>query len=118
MRIRMREFTASFDSVIKGTNGPSSPAVFISGDLYLNLRHGLAFERPKSWYFNDVKEMGEIGAGQLLNFDTTLESFFSKDDLTPLVSISETPLHDDLPPHLLLPRVSLPGRWKRETTTL
>jgi hypothetical protein len=98
MKNRMREFMATFDSVIHGTNGSSSPAVIISGDLYLNLRLGLAFERPKSWYFNDVQEMGEIGAGQLLNGGITLGSFFSKGELAPLVSISEVPHHDDDPP--------------------
>ena len=89
---RRRDFLDNFSDLLGSLARTHSPAVAMVDDLYLNRRLGFAFRRPPQWHFNDVLEMGEVAAGQVLALGSDLGTWFTPGELTPLVSVSEQPL--------------------------
>lgn len=77
---------------------PVSNAITILNDTYVNWKLGIAFQKPSGWYFNDIKEMGEILNGEILDLiDVQLAKKIITETELPFVSMSQTPLSlDDL----------------------
>ena len=91
MGMGRREFLGLFASALAAT----TRAVALSDDLYVNRRLGLAFRKPAGWHFGDVKDMGEMAAGQVFNFGAEAQAFWrsllTTADL-PIVTVSKEPL--------------------------
>jgi hypothetical protein len=93
MGIGRREFLSLFATAFLAT----TRAIALVDDLYVlyvNRRLGLAFRKPSSWHFGDVKDMGEMMEGQV--FDVSPEgqkiirSFVTAD--LPVVTVTKEPL--------------------------
>jgi hypothetical protein len=69
MGIGRRQFLLLFGASIGALAANPSSAIVILDDQYVNRKLGIAFRKPKGWTFADVKEMGEVQAGQILDLD-------------------------------------------------
>jgi hypothetical protein len=65
MGIGRREFLKICGDAFVAYAAASTNAVAVVDDLYVNRRFGLAFRKPPNWRFVDIKQMGEIAAGQI-----------------------------------------------------
>src|SRR5688572_10384609 len=91
--IGRREFLKFVGTGLTALASTASPAATSIGDLYINRKLGIAFRKPTGWHFDDLREMGLIKAGQLLDLD---DSDAARDLVQsvelPLVTISQVPL--------------------------
>lgn len=69
MGIGRRQFLQLFGATITGLTANPSRAIAIVNDQYVNRKLGIAFSKPQGWTFADVKEMGEVREGQILDLD-------------------------------------------------
>jgi hypothetical protein len=93
MGIGRREFLRLFGAALATLVRPASPAVALLGDLYINRKLGIAFRKPLGWHFGNVKEMGEVKNGQLLDLeDPGLARDLVQETELPLLSISREPI--------------------------
>lgn len=58
-----------FGAGLAGLTTTPSSAVAILDDHYVNRKLGIAFRKPHDWFFADIKEMGAVKAGQILDLD-------------------------------------------------
>lgn len=93
MGVGRREFLRLFGAALGSLALRASPAVALLDDLYLNRKLGLAFKKPSRWHFGDVREMGKIKGGQLLDLDDAelAREIIEATDF-PIVCISQTTL--------------------------
>jgi hypothetical protein len=66
MGIGRREFLRIFGSSLAALAASPTDAASVHGELYLNRRLGVGFEKPAGWEFVDVKTMGTMQKGTLL----------------------------------------------------
>ncbi len=69
MGIGRRDFLRLFAGTIATLATAPSSAVAIVDDQYINRKLGIAFRKPQGWTFADVKAMGEVKAGQILDLN-------------------------------------------------
>jgi hypothetical protein len=67
--IGRREFLKLFGGTLAALTANPSSAIAIFDDQYINRKLGIAFHKPHGWSFADVKEMGEVRAGQILDLE-------------------------------------------------
>ena len=68
MGIGRREFLGVVGATLAAVVNPTA-AVAVVENRYINRRLGIAFQKPDDWVFSDVKQMGEVRAGQVLAID-------------------------------------------------
>ncbi len=96
MGIGRREFLRLFGGALAAIATPGSAAVALFDDLYVNRKLGMAFRKPKGWYFGSVRDMGRIKDGQLLDLDDKeLEKELLEAIDLPIVAVTQSPLDDD-----------------------
>ena len=67
-------------------------AVALHNNTYINRKLGIAFEKPNGWHFSDVKEMGEVAAGQLhATDDESWMQYFAEQPL-PILTVGREKL--------------------------
>jgi len=69
MGIGRREFLQIFGSLLATLATRTSDAICLSDDVYVNRKLGIGFSKPSGWKFVDVKDMGTVKKGQLLDVD-------------------------------------------------
>jgi hypothetical protein len=93
MGIGRRLFMTMFGSTMASAASSSMAAARVHGDLYVNWRLGAAFTRPTGWFFNDMRDMGEVAQGQLFELDADdVERLWADADALPVLSISQEPI--------------------------
>ena len=89
MGIGRREFLRLFGAGIAAAASPTT-AIAIADNQYINRRLGLAFEKPTDWVFADIKQMADVKAGQILDFDDPeLSRWIVEATEVPILSISK-----------------------------
>lgn len=93
MGIGRREFLRSLGGAFAALAAGPSSAVTIVGDQYVNRKLGIAFTKPLAWHFANVREMGEVKAGQILDLDDAVlaRELIDSTDL-PILTASKEPL--------------------------
>jgi len=69
MGIGRREFLKVCGTALASLGPSATSAVTIWEDDYINRKLGIALRKPPGWHFGNVKEMGELKAGLILNPD-------------------------------------------------
>lgn len=96
MGIGRREFIKLFSGAIASLVTNPQSAVAVVEELYVNRKLGIGFRCPAGWAFADVKEMGEIKAGQILDIDDSeLASLILDMSELPIVTITQESLSGD-----------------------
>ena len=96
MGIGRREFLGLFGSVIAASITGQSKAIALVDDYYVNRRLGIAFQKPPGWVFADVKQMGDMKSGQILDLDDLERSREIVDAVElPILTISKEALSTD-----------------------
>jgi len=91
--IGRREFLKLFGGTLAALTANPSSAIAIFDDQYINRKLGIAFHKPQGWTFADVKEMGEVRAGQILDLeDTELARELVESSRLPILTISKDKL--------------------------
>lgn len=68
MGLGRRDFLKLFGVALATVSAqPFASAIAVLDDIYVNRKLGVAFQKPSNWYFNDIKEMGEVAKGQILD---------------------------------------------------
>ena len=71
----------------------ASPAVALIEDLYINRKLGLAFSKPPGWHFGEIKQMGLVKSGQLLDLnDLDLATEIFEASGLPIATVTQVPL--------------------------
>jgi len=87
--IGRRRFLQLFSSTLSALAANPSSAIALVEDYYINKKLGIAFTKPKGWVFADVRQMGEVKRGQLLDLnDPELEREFLEYTELPILTIS------------------------------
>jgi hypothetical protein len=93
MGIGRREFLQLFGGTLAALTVNSSSAIAIRDDHYINRKLGIAFIKPHGWTFADVKQMGEVQAGQILDLDDSdLARELAESAELPVLTISKDQL--------------------------
>ncbi|MEW6241967.1 MAG: hypothetical protein ACOYZ8_04755 [Chloroflexota bacterium] len=97
MGIGRRDFLKLFGTALLAVaSQPVSRAITIIDDTYVNRKLGIAFQKPPGWYYNEIKDMGEVAKGQILELiDAKLARKIIEEVDTPFVSISQEPVTAD-----------------------
>jgi hypothetical protein len=89
MGLGRREFIRLVTSAVAGFTLAPGEAVAVCNDLYVNRHFGIAFTKPKGWFFGDIKEMGRVKDGQVLAVDDPDVSELIRDIVgLPIVSVA------------------------------
>jgi hypothetical protein len=95
MGIGRREFLRRFGAGIAAAAN-STAAIAIADNRYINRRLGIAFEKPPEWVFSDVKQMADVKAGQILDFDDPeLSRLIVETIEVPILTISQETISAD-----------------------
>lgn len=96
MGIGRREFLQIFGSLLATVSAAPSASVCLFDDVYLNRRFGIGFTKPLDWEFIDVREMGTMRSGQLLDVDNPRlsDSIMASFDL-PFVAVKGRTISDE-----------------------
>lgn len=93
MGIGRREFLTLFGTTLVVCATQSTQAIAVLDGWYINRKLGIAFRSPEGWFFSDMKDMGEVKAGQLLDLDDQeLVQKIIEDTELPILAISKTPI--------------------------
>lgn len=94
MGIGRRQFLQLFQGALATLAINPSSAIAIFDDQYVNRKLGIAFRKPRDWGFSDVREMGQIKAGQILdlNGDSELIADIVNSSDLPLLTVTKDPL--------------------------
>lgn len=96
MGIGRREFLGLFGSAIAASVAVPSKAIAFVDDYYVNRRLGIAFQKPHDWVFADVKQMGDMKEGQILDLADLERSREIIDAVElPILTISKEELSTD-----------------------
>jgi hypothetical protein len=97
MGLGRRDFLKVFGVALAAASTQAlSSAISVLDDTYVNRKLGVAFQKPPNWYFNNIKEMGDVARGQILDLidAETAKRIIAKADL-PFISISQEPVTTD-----------------------
>jgi hypothetical protein len=93
MGIGRRKFLQIFGSALAALSANVSPAVAVVDEVYINRKLGFAFRKPHGWHFGDVREMGKMKEGQLLDLeDEELARQIVEEADLPIVAVAQTPI--------------------------
>lgn len=96
MGIGRRKFLQLFQAGLVALAANPSNAIAILDDQYVNRKLGIAFRKPHDWTFADVRDMGQVKAGQILDLDDLQLSQEVMDSIElPILTISQAPLASD-----------------------
>ena len=90
MGLGRREFIRLLGTTVVGLTLDPGPAIALLGNVYVNRKLGIAFQKPQGWFFNHAEAMGNVKDGQVLALDDPdLAEFVRASTELPIVSISE-----------------------------
>src|SRR5688572_7885271 len=83
MGLGRRAFLRIFGTALASLAVTPNRTIAILGDDYVNRKLGVAFRKPPGWIFSDVREMGEVARGQILqlNDPESLDEFWPNREL-------------------------------------
>jgi hypothetical protein len=90
MGIGRRQFLQLCGQTFASFVAASTSAVALIDDRYVNRKFGITFTKPPGWRFADVRQMGELAAGQVLAADVEFTS-----DMLEWIGLPFVAVHQD-----------------------